>query len=317
MEVEDPPTPTTNHTILHSVKKRATLFDVLGIALIVPGILMLTYSLTSANVVGWGTGQILGILVASLLLLGLFVVRELYATSPLVKPHLFRDASFNFTLVLAVNTYAVRQACTYFLTLQLQSYGNSPLHTAVLFIPLGVSALIANNSAGRLIPIFGAKAMFIAGWALAIPGTLLFSFISESSSYWRFTFPGMILYIAGIGAVYITTNFIVVSSVAKADQGVAAGVFNVALQVGGSVLGLAILTAVAQGIDKQYGSRSGNGVLSELGYRSVYYSCVILCGIGLLLSLFVVRVPENLSGRLWKKRAHVDDEGTAADTANK
>ena len=257
---------------------------------------MLTYSLTSANVVGWGTGQILGILVSSIVLLVLFVVRELYATSPLVKPHLFKDLSFNFTLVLAVNTYAVRQACTYFLTLQLQSYGNSPLHTAVLFIPLGVSALIANNSAGRLIPIFGARVMFIVGWTLALPGTLLFSFISESSSYWRFTFPGMILYIAGIGVVYITANFIVVSSVAKADQGVAAGVFNVALQVGGSVLGLAVLTAVAQGI------RAGsNGTLNLLGYQAVYYSCVILCGIGLFLSLFVIKVPEALSGKFHKK----------------
>ena len=107
----------------------------------------------------------------------------------------------------------------------------------------------------------------------------------------------MILYIAGLGWVYITANFVVVSSASKSDQGVVAAVFNVALQVGGSVLGLAILTAVAQGVDKKYGLKQSHpdGQLSEMGYQSVYYSCIILCGIGLLLSLFAIKIPDSSS----------------------
>ena len=107
----------------------------------------------------------------------------------------------------------------------------------------------------------------------------------------------MILYIAGLGWVYITANFVVVSSASKSDQGVVAAIFNVALQVGGSVLGLAVLTAVAQGIDKKYGvgQPHAEGQLSEVGYQSVYYSCIILCGVGLFLSLFAIKVPESSS----------------------
>ena len=107
----------------------------------------------------------------------------------------------------------------------------------------------------------------------------------------------MILYIGGLGWVYITANFVVVSSASKSDQGVVAAIFNVALQVGGSVLGLAILTAVAQGIDKKYGvgQPHPNGQLSEIGYQSVYYSCVILCGVGLFLSLFAIKIPDSSS----------------------
>lgn len=107
----------------------------------------------------------------------------------------------------------------------------------------------------------------------------------------------MILYIAGLGWVYITANFVIVSSASKSDQGVVAAVFNVALQVGGSVLGLAILTAVAQGIDKKYGIDQSHpdGQLSQIGYQSVYYCCIILCGIGLFLSLFAIKIPDNSS----------------------
>jgi len=144
--------------------------------------------------------------------------------------------------------------------------------------------------------------MFIWGWALSVPGVLLFSFITEDSSYWRFTFPAMILYIAGIGAVYITANFVVVSSASKSDQGAAAGVFNVALQVGGSILGLAVLTAIAQGIDKSFGPPDvPAGTFSSIGYRSVYYSCVILCVIGLILSVFFIQVPDSMRGSYWNK----------------
>ena len=107
----------------------------------------------------------------------------------------------------------------------------------------------------------------------------------------------MILYIAGIGWVYITASLVVVSSTSKSDQGVVAAIFNVALQVGGSVLGLAILTAVAQGIDKGFGvgQPHPNGQLSQVGYQSMYYICVILCRIGLFLSLFAIKIPDSSS----------------------
>jgi MFS family permease len=302
--------------ILKSIKERLLRFDVPGISLGLPGIIILTFALTSSNQDGWGSPEIISTLVVSICLLSAFALYERQAASAIIPIHLFRSSSFNLTLVLAINTYAVRQACTYFLTVQLQSFGNSPIHTSVLFIPLGVSALISNTIAGRLVPILGARMMFILGWSLSIPGVLLFSFIEDNNSYWRFTFPAMILYIAGIGAVYITANFVVVSSASKSDQGAAAGVFNVALQVGGSILGLAVLTAIAQGIEKKYGPRDmPPGALSHVSYQSVYYSCVILCVIGLVLSILCISVPENMAGSIWK-RGTVSGESRGATDQN-
>ncbi|KAL1306890.1 hypothetical protein AAFC00_005535 [Neodothiora populina] len=287
---------------VHSLRERLIRFDIVGIAIGLPGILLLTYAFTTANSVGWHTTRIIVTFVLAAALLTIFASHERNASQAILAPHLFRSPSFDLALVLAVNTYAVRQGCTYFLTVQLQSYGNSPIYTSVLYIPLGISALVTNTSAGRLVPILGARFMFIVGWALAIPGVLLFAFITEHTSYWRFTFPGMILYIAGIGAVYITSKLVVVSSASKSDQGAAAGVFNVALQVGGSVVGLAVLTAVGQEIEKKYGDASlPSGTLSHVGYESIYFSCVILCGIGLLISVFAIKVPDSMRGSYWHK----------------
>lgn len=149
----------TNNSLAAIFQRIVNRFDPLGIALSVAGILLLTYALTSANTEGWGSARIVAPLVVSGALLGLFIFHECRTTNGIVAPHLFRSTSFNLTLVLAVNTYAVRQACTYFLTLQLQSYGNSAIHTSVLFIALGVSALIFNTLSGRLVPILGARLM--------------------------------------------------------------------------------------------------------------------------------------------------------------
>lgn len=128
----------------------------------------------------------------------------------------------------------------------------------------------------------------------------------------------MILYIAGIGAVYITANFVVVSSASKSDQGAAAGVFNVALQVGGSILGLAVLTAIAQGIEKKFGLPDMQaGGFSHVAYQSVYYSCVILCVIGLVLSIFFIRVPDSMTGSIWKRNVvPTATTGAAEPSAN-
>lgn len=151
--------PKSPKRVLVLLRERMIRFDVLGIFLGIPGLLILNYALTSANTDGWGSGQIIGPLVAAVVLLTLFLLQERRATIPLMPSRLFHDLSFNLTLVLAVNTYAVRQACTYFLTIQLQAQGNSPIHTAVLFIPLGITALIFNSLAGRLVPKLGARVM--------------------------------------------------------------------------------------------------------------------------------------------------------------
>lgn len=153
---DQPNSPKSAPTLL---RERLVRFDALGIFLGIPGLLILNYSLTSANTNGWGSGQIIGPLVAAIVLLVLFLLHERRATLPLLPRRLFQNLSFNLTLVLAVNTYAVRQGCTYFLTIQLQAQGNSPIRTAVLFIPLGISALIANSLAGRLVPSLGARVM--------------------------------------------------------------------------------------------------------------------------------------------------------------
>lgn len=72
------------------------------------------------------------------------------------------------------------------------------------------------------------------------------------------------------------------------------------------------MTAIAQAINQSFGHAQGtNAAYTQVAYRSVYYSCVILGVVGLLLSMLAIRVPENLSGTYWKKKTEQPSPSSA------
>lgn len=75
----------------------------------------------------------------------------------------------------------------------------------------------------------GAMPLLVVSWILALVGIVLLSLIGSSDDYWRFCFPGMVIYVLGIGAAYYVANVTVVGTAPLADQGAVAGIFNVRL----------------------------------------------------------------------------------------
>ena len=82
----------------------------------------------------------------------------------------------------------------------------------------------------RLIFPVGPRILFVVSWIFAVAGVVLLSLMQSRDEYWRYCFPGMILYILGVGTVYLVANVIVVGSAPLRDQGSVAGVFNVSLR---------------------------------------------------------------------------------------
>ncbi|KAJ4386904.1 hypothetical protein N0V93_009803 [Gnomoniopsis smithogilvyi] len=202
-----------------------------GTGLSIPGLVLLVYALTAGNEVGWSNASVIGTLVAAAVLLLAFVVYELkLAQHPFLPRHLWTSANIGLGCVLAAITYAVWQGANYFLTLQLQDLGFSALETSIRFLPLGITAFLVNMIIPHLLAPVGPQILLVASWILAIIGITLLTFIESTADYWRLCFPGMVLYISGVGTVYYVSMVIVVTSATPADQGSVAGVFNVRLR---------------------------------------------------------------------------------------
>lgn len=107
--------------------------------------------------------------------------------------------------------------------------GLDALQTSIRFLPLGVTAFLVNMIIPHLLGPLGPNILLLISWLLAIAGVTLFAFVDSIDMYWRLCFPGMILYIAGVGTVYYVTMVVVVTSSPAADQGSVAGIFNVSI----------------------------------------------------------------------------------------
>ncbi|KAI3325277.1 MFS general substrate transporter [Xylariaceae sp. AK1471] len=283
--------------------------DPIGTALSIPGLILLIYSLTTGNIVGWSNGGVIGTLVASVILLGSFVfVEAKIARYPFVPKHLWKTTGLASACFLAAITYAVWQGANYFLALQLQDLGYTALEASIHFIPLGVTAVLTNMIVPRLMSPNGPRIVLLFSWLFAIAGVTLFTFVNSTADYWRLVLPGMILYIIGLASGYYVSLVRVVISASAEDQGSVAGVFNMCLNVGGAVLGVAVLTVVADSVTSQHGG--SNLVEARLrGYQAAYYGAVAWAALGTLISV-------NSVVTHYVKRRRNDGRATTGASAN-
>ena len=77
------------------------------------------------------------------------------------------------------------------------------------------------------------------------------------------------------------------------------------LNVGGAVLGVAVLTVIDNSVESMQGG-AGNFRARLKGYRAVYYGAITLCALAAILSFFTIRTAAQAS-----VAADIDEEPAA------
>lgn len=99
----------------------------------------------------------------------------------------------------------------------------------------------------------------------------------------------------GIGHAFVTATVAALSGVAPQEAGLASGLTNTALQVGGAI-GVAITTTVAVSRSRGYATATAGAdpraVLAH-GYQSAFVACVVLAAIGLVLAFLLPGRPPS------------------------
>ncbi|OJJ96301.1 hypothetical protein ASPACDRAFT_47071 [Aspergillus aculeatus ATCC 16872] len=263
-----------------------TRLDLPGTFLSVASLILLIYALTTGNIDGWNQANVLASLILAVVILCVFLVLELkFSADPILPRYVITDRVKALGCANAALTYAVWQGSNYLLTLQLQSFGCSALSTSIRFIPLGVTALVVNFVVPVLIGPVGARTLLVCSLVLTLGGLVLFTRMGGADDYWRFCLPGMILYIAGVGTVYFVGNVSVVATAKKEQQGTVSGVYNMFLNVGGAVLGVAVLTVISNSVASNHGGVENPRAALD-GYRAGYYGAIAMAALGVVLSFF-------------------------------
>jgi EmrB/QacA subfamily drug resistance transporter len=210
------------------------------------GIFALVFACIEASKRGWTDPLILGLLVASVVVLAAFVRWEQHVADPMMKLELFRIR--NFTVGSAIGlTVAFGMLGIFFpMTLFLQEVRDfTPIRAGLTMTPLSVTIMLAAPLAGRFSDRIGARWILVGGLSLMTGGILLIVRQISLDTTWVTLLPALLVTGAGMGLTFAPMTAAAMMEVPPRIAGSASGILNTARNIG-QVLGIAVLGSVLQ-----------------------------------------------------------------------
>jgi EmrB/QacA subfamily drug resistance transporter len=219
--------------------------DYLGAALLAGGLsAVVLYTSLGGTTAGWGSPQMIFLIVAGIVLLAAFVVAESRATDPILPLEIFRNRVFSVTSAVGfIVGLALFGAVTY-LPLYLQDVrGHSPTTSGLLLTPMTAGLLVTSIGSGQLISRFGRYKPFpIAGTAIMAVGLALLSGLHVDTPTTVSAFYLLVLGL-GLGCVIQVLVLAAQNAVDYKYLGVATSGSTLFRQIGGSI-GVAVFGAI-------------------------------------------------------------------------
>ncbi|MFF5161094.1 MFS transporter [Streptomyces sp. NPDC000348] len=274
--------------ITESKAPRALKLDLVGVALVTLGLLMLLYPLTRGRELGWplwGYVSMAGAPVVFAALVAYERVKGARDGSPLIELSLFRVKSF--AAGIAVQTVFGVGLGVFFLvwTLYMQvGLGWSALRAGLTGVPfsLAVSAA-AGMSVQLLVPRYGRKVLQ-AGALVMGAGVLVYLWEAErygqSITSWQMALPLVVMGV-GMGLIVAPLTDAVLSEVPREHAGSASGLINTVQQMG-NALGLGLVSVVFFGViderlaPAEVGPAYADGFRHALGWVAAVLGVIFL-----------------------------------------
>ncbi len=267
----------------------ARRFDVVGAATVTAGVATLVYAISQAPTVGWASGETIGLLVASLVLLGFFIFWEAHTGAPLMPLAIFRIRTLAGANTVAGVAGAAVFANFYLLTLYVQEVLHySALRTGLTFLATAGTTVIFAGIAQALTTRFGARPVLTIGMALLTGGMLFYAQIPVHSQFVSNLLPGYLLVGVGMALAFVAVSIAALSGVGPLEAGLASGLLNTSQQVGGA-LGVAIAGSIAL-THAQSLLHAGHApaAASTAGYALGFWVIAGFAAVGVLVALLAI-----------------------------
>jgi predicted MFS family arabinose efflux permease len=269
------------------------------------------YTILESSNYGWGSARTLGLGALALALLVAFVVRESRTANPLVPLQIFRSREIAGANLVQVLTVAGMFGMFFLGVLYLQRVlGYGAIETGLAFLPVsGLIGLLSLGFSARLSQRFGAVAVLLPGLALITVGLLAFTRVPVDGSYVSDLLPVMVPIGIGAGLFFPALTTLAVSGVAPSEAGLASGLVNTSLQVGGAI-GLAILATLAASRTEDL-LASGDSTPAALvgGYQLAFLIAAGLVVAAIVVTLTILRGGNRRGAEQDETTRRVDFDG--------
>ncbi|MCX4454731.1 MFS transporter [Streptomyces sp. NBC_01340] len=289
--------------ISESKAPKALKLDLVGMALVTLGLLMLLYPLTRGRELGWPLWGYVSMGGALLVFAALVAYEKRKAArdgSPLVELSLFKVKSF--AAGIAVQTVFGVGLGIFFLvwTLYMQvGLGWRPLRAGLTGVPFSIAvSAAAGMSVQLLVPRFGRKVLQAGALIMAV-GVLLYIWESEryglSIASWQMALP-LVVMGAGMGFIVAPLTDAVLSEVPREHSGSASGLINTVQQMG-NALGLGLVSVVFFGQIGDHLTRAQVGPAFVDGFQhALGWVVAVMVAIFLLMFALPKRPAQHVEG---------------------
>jgi EmrB/QacA subfamily drug resistance transporter len=217
--------------------------DVPGLVTSGLGLLALCYALIEGNSLGWASAEVIGLFVASVALIGAFILLELHQRLPMLDLSLFKNPSFAGANTVAMLVSLGMFGVFFYVSLYVQNIlGYSPTKAGATFLPMTCLIILVAPLAGHLSDTIGSRWLIATGMTLLGISSLLYLRVGTHAAY-SDLLPQLLVGGVGMALVMSPMTSAAMASVQIDKAGVGSGVLNSFRQVGGS-LGIALMGAI-------------------------------------------------------------------------
>ncbi|MGI8484503.1 MAG: DHA2 family efflux MFS transporter permease subunit [Thermomicrobiales bacterium] len=217
-----------------------------GVLLSGLGIFALVYALIEGTSKGWTSSVIVGLFIASAILLVAFFWWEMRHPDPIMKLELFRIRNFWVSNLLGgIISFGVL-SMIFPLSAYLQGVlGYSPIRTGLTLVPMSLALTLIAPFAGRFADRFGGRWFLVAGFSIMTVGVALMVREIGRNATWESLFLPLAVTGIGMGLSFPPMTTIAMKDVPLGIAGSASGMINTTRNIG-QVLGVAVLGSVLQ-----------------------------------------------------------------------
>jgi MFS family permease len=221
-------------------------FDLPGALTVTGSMLLLVYTVVSAQQAGWASLRTIGSFALVLAGLAAFIGIESHSRDPLMPLQILRSAKLRRANLGAVTLFGSYVSFQFLATQYLQSLaGWSPIKTALAFLPAGVIVAVMSVAAGSLLGRLGTARLAAAAFACLTAAYAVFLRAGVTPDYPSVLLPTMLLVGMAFGLGFSALSVAATDGMPDDEQGLAASLFQTSFQVGGALV-LAVVTAVVE-----------------------------------------------------------------------
>ncbi|MBU5363688.1 multidrug efflux MFS transporter [Enterococcus raffinosus] len=272
--------------------------DVLSALLSTVGFGSLLYGFSSVGNDGWDSLKVIGFLIIGVVVIGLFVWRQLHLEHPFLELRVFKSPTFTIAAILSGVVNMAMVGAEMVLPLYIQNIrGESAFHSGLMLLPGALIMGLMMPITGAIFDKHGAKRLAISGMLILTAATLPFAFLTQETPVTMI----VILYamrMFGISMVMmpVTTSGMNALPMNLISHGTA--VNNTFRQVASSI-GTAVLISILTNVTKDnlpkasllkslplsYKDQAINATLS--GYHAAFFVAVIFGLVGFIITFFL------------------------------